>query len=205
MATTTSGILASSYSAMTNFTINSSYPITRAYTNTSSTTYTQINVSKRNSTGTFSFTGFDFSSIPANAIISSVTVKFKGMVSSTSYISAATVRAQKNGTNVGSATSFRSTSASTYTLSVGTWSRADLDNFSLYISATRGNTNNTSYVRIYGMDVSVVWDAPTEQLFYKENGTWTAASKVYKKVNGSWVQQTTLSGVFDPNTNYVKG
>ena len=46
---------------MTNITQNSSYPITRAYTNTSSTTYSQLNVSKKNSTGSVDFDGFDFS------------------------------------------------------------------------------------------------------------------------------------------------
>ena len=31
------------------------------------------------------------------------------------------------------------------------------------------------------------------------------ASKVYKKINGSWVEQADLSSVFDTSTNYVKG
>lgn len=41
--------------------------------------------------------------------------------------------------------------------------------------------------------------------FYKVTGGWVAATKVYKKVNGSWVEQSDLTTVFDTNTNYVKG
>lgn len=30
-------------------------------------------------------------------------------------------------------------------------------------------------------------------------------TKVYKKVNGTWVEQTSLTSAFDSNTNYVWG
>ena len=36
-------------------------------------------------------------------------------------------------------------------------------------------------------------------------GSWTLVSKAYKKINGSWVQQSDLTTVFNSNTNYVKG
>lgn len=39
----------------------------------------------------------------------------------------------------------------------------------------------------------------------KQNGAWGAVSKVYKKVNGLWVEQSDLAGLFDTQTNYVKG
>lgn len=31
------------------------------------------------------------------------------------------------------------------------------------------------------------------------------ATKVYKKINGSWVEQTDLTQVFSSSTNYIKG
>ena len=37
-----------------------------------------------------------------------------------------------------------------------------------------------------------------------ENGNWEDVSKVYKKENGSWVEQQDLSQVFDVNSNYIK-
>ena len=42
-------------------------------------------------------------------------------------------------------------------------------------------------------------------MYLKVNGSWFAASKVYKKVNGSWVLQSDLTNVFDDETNYIKG
>lgn len=42
-------------------------------------------------------------------------------------------------------------------------------------------------------------------LYKKENGRWYRYTRAFKKVNGSWVEQTDLSKVFDSNTNYVKG
>ena len=36
-------------------------------------------------------------------------------------------------------------------------------------------------------------------------GGWTLVAKAYKKINGSWVQQSDLTTVFNANTNYVKG
>ena len=189
---------------MTNLTANTSYPINRAYTDTSSTTYTQLNVSKKNATGTVYFTGFNFSDIPSNATIVSVTIKAKCMVSSTSYITSASVQAYKGSSAVGSSNNFRTTTATTYTLTSGNWSRTDLDNLKIYFTATRGSTNSTCYMRIYGMEVTVVWDAPTEQLYTKVNGSWVEVSAVYKKINGVWVEQSDLANIFDANTIYVK-
>ena len=36
-------------------------------------------------------------------------------------------------------------------------------------------------------------------------GGWVEAIKAYKKVNGSWVEQSDLTTVFDNNINYIKG
>lgn len=36
-------------------------------------------------------------------------------------------------------------------------------------------------------------------------GSWTLVAKAYKKINGSWVQQSDLTTVFNSNINYVKG
>lgn len=52
----------------------------------------------------------------------------------------------------------------------------------------RGDQNYDNYIR-----------------FYKVTGGWVPSTKVYKKVNGSWVEQSDLTTVFDTNTNYVKG
>lgn len=43
-----------------------------------------------------------------------------------------------------------------------------------------------------------------EQLYVKVSGSYRAVSAVYMKVNGSWVQQTNLSSLFNTNTKYVQ-
>lgn len=150
--------LPNSYTGMTNYAINSSYPISRAYTDTSSTTYAQLTCNQKNASHGIYFNGFDFSSIPSDATITSVVIKFKGMISSTTYITAATVQAYSGSTAKGSSTNYRTTSATTYTLNSGTWTRDELDNLRIYVTATRGNRNNTCYSRIYGMEVTVNYE-----------------------------------------------
>ena len=45
----------------------------------------------------------------------------------------------------------------------------------------------------------------TDTILFKDNGAWVTATKVYKKTNGSWVEQSDLTAVFDSLTNYRKG
>lgn len=202
MATVT--ILASNYTN-NNFTFNASYPVTNAYTNTSSTNYAHF-IAANKVTGTLYLTGYDFSSIPSNATINSVTIKVRCMVSSTSNITAASVQACKGTTTVGTATTFRSSSATTYTLSAGTWSRSDLNNLQLKFVGT--SARNNAYLRVYGTEVIVDYTesaGQTEQLMLKVNGTWTPVQTIYKKINGTWVEQTDLANLFNTETNYYKG
>ena len=47
--------------------------------------------------------------------------------------------------------------------------------------------------------------AATDVLYFKDNNTWVTVIKPYKKVSGSWVEQTNLSTVYDNTKSYVKG
>ena len=56
--------------------------------------------------------------------------------------------------------------------------------------------------------IVVTIGTPTGPTMYmKSNGTWSQVSKVYLKVNGSWVDQasSTWSSIFSTSANYVKG
>lgn len=44
-----------------------------------------------------------------------------------------------------------------------------------------------------------------DTIYFKNNGSWTSAAHVWKKVNGNWIEQTDLENVFSTSTNYVKG
>jgi len=53
--------------------------------------------------------------------------------------------------------------------------------------------------------INVTAGDATIQLYVKENDTWRMYSKVYKKINGSWVEQSDIASVFSTSANYVKG
>lgn len=45
---------------------------------------------------------------------------------------------------------------------------------------------------------------PSEVMYTKSNGSWTTMSKVYKKINNAWVEQTDLTNVFEADKIYVR-
>lgn len=138
--------------------ISSSYPIGNSYTNTSSNNYTYITCRTGSRAETYITYTFDFSDVPESAVINSITVKAKGRVSSTSYISTAEYQVYKNGVAQGSSTSYRTTTATVYTLSnIGTWDRESLDDLTLRVDAVRGtsNTSRAAYIYFYGAEVII--------------------------------------------------
>lgn len=180
------------------------------------------------STGYASYS-FDFSGIPSNAIIEDIEVRCHGhresnTISST-YVSKC---ALYNGSTEASAeVDFPSTTASIITLTPTTLpTRAQLDNYTVrhFVGYYGGLVTGISFVVTYstgsGIDhytytytvsgdsvivVVIGGTAPTNVLYFKESGSWVSAIKAYKKVNGSWVQQSDLTTVFNANINYVKG
>lgn len=128
-----------------------------AYTNTSSTTYSSLTCNTGSGASSYVTYTFDLSAIPEGATIDSVTCSAKARVSSTSYISTATLQLYSNTTAKGSTTSFRSTSETTYNLSVGTWTRGELLNARIRATATRGtqNTTRAAYIYFYGANLTV--------------------------------------------------
>lgn len=117
----------------------------------------------------------------------------------------------------------------TFSLTVGNWTASEIANARFYLTATNSARSTVRHVYIYGVTFTVVYESDgvtyvytiasvvanhaivvsaggaSQEIFFKDNGAWVAAVSVYKKVNGSWVQQSDLTQVFDSNTNYVKG
>ena len=168
---------------------------------------------------------FDFSAIPSNATINSVSVAVYGARENASVDSTHVAKFQCycGDTAKGTAQEFTSTSNSRVTVTdPGTWTRAELDDAQLrfavgyYGGRMLGITWSVTYevsgyiytiTNITADHAIVISNAggSTPTIYYKVNGSWVAAVAVYKKVNGSWVLQTNLANVFDANTNYVKG
>lgn len=146
----------SSYSSIT-----SSYPITNAYTDTSSTTYAQVQCTNGSRVASYISLTFDVSGIPDMATITSVTCKAKASVSSTTYLQNATIQIYRNTSTIDSAVNFRATSATTRTISTNTsWTRSTLDDLTLRFTATRTNKNTTTacYMRIYGAELTITYE-----------------------------------------------
>lgn len=165
---------------------------------------------------------FDFSQIPSNATITSMTVKCYGAVEDSSQqTSHSDITLYSGSTQKGTTQSFTSSTNSIITLSnTGNWTATELHSAILRFSVGYygghlfGITWTVTYtVSGYVYTITsvatnhtiVVSASGSATIYYKNNGAWVAATAVYKKVNGSWVQQTDLTNVFDSNTNYVKG
>lgn len=145
----------SSYSS-----ISSSYPVTNGYTDTSSNSYAYITCRTGSRAESYISYTFDFSSIPANAIITSVTAKAKGRVSSTSYLASAYYEIFKGATEMTDQVSFRGTTATVFNIGdCGSWTREELDDLMIRATAVRGtsNTNRAAYIYFYGAEIEVTY------------------------------------------------
>ena len=213
-----------------NFTLTN---ISDAYNDATNTTYAQLGLAG-STTGTIYFDIEDID-IPSGVTITSVscdaTLQFNNNSSSSGFTASCQMYA--GSTAKGSATTIASSSTAvpktTFHLNVGSWSSSDLSNPRFYITATNSARSTQRYLYVYGVSFNVTYEsdgvmysytissvtenhtitvsstAPSQTIYFKNNGAWVAATSVYKKVNGSWVLQSNLSNVFDASTNYVKG
>lgn len=188
-------------------------------TSNTSNTY----VKPEGSTGWINYE-FDFSEIPASATINSVSVKVYGAREDSTIDSTHVARFQcySGSTAKGTIQNFTSTSNGSVTVSdVGTWTATELHDAILrfelgyYGGRMLGITWTVTYtVSGYIYTITAISTNHTivvssggvvQVLYYKNNGNWISATRAYKKINGSWVEQSDLTNVFDSQTNYVKG
>lgn len=111
----------------------------------------------------------------------------------------------------------------TYTISneeAGKWTAADLKSGSfgiVWLVSSPSLVNNGGVCKhlIHNIDISVSYTLPegyitSTALYFKVNGSYKSATKVYKKVSGTWVEQADLPAIFsgEPSggaSNYVYG
>lgn len=131
------------------------------YADTDSSTYATVTNSRTSTTSYYIYVrGFNFSDIPATAVVSDFTVRLKGNYSGgysqNMYL--------YNGTNtsVGSASSLSSTVSTREFSCSASW--ADLvdmgDDFGIRINCRRSSRNTTSYIYIYGAEIEVTYTVP---------------------------------------------
>ena len=180
------------------------------YDDTTSTDYATVtNTNASTSYYYFYLRGFNIDDIPADAEVSSFTVKLRGRASgaynSAMYLAHGT-------TTISGATATQipnSSSAATRTFSNGSLTWAQIvgygNDFGIRINCRRNSRNTTSYYYIYGAEIDVEYEVPipaSDKIYIKQNGVWVEANKAYNKVNGICVQQTDVANIFEAGTNY---
>ena len=137
------------------------------YANTDNTSYAQITHNRNNSTNAYYLYvhGFNFSSIPSDAIVSSFTVKIKGVSNGLSTTTSYPVSLYNNTTAITNTSgSAVPTSVTTLTIPTGslTWDNIKNygNNFRIRVPLRRSNQNTSGYVRIYGAEIEVDYSIP---------------------------------------------
>lgn len=153
--------------------------------------------------------GFNVSAIPTNATIKSVVVhaKCQSQDGRTHYGGNTYLRILRGTqTVVRSDKQVFGTTASIVSLSDTSFTREQLNDLRVSIDASRGyfGTKTSFWIRFYGADLVVEYEAPEKSALYvRQNGQYVAANQVFKKANGVWVKQENLANVFDKDTKYV--
>ena len=133
--------------------ISNSYPASNGVNSSANTSsYAAITGTSTSSSG-YCWYSFDTTSIPSNATINSVSCVARARVNNTSR--AYGYLQMFNGTTAkGSQTSCNSTTSSAYTLTVGTWTRTELNDARLRVAVLK-RANQTGYVYFYGATLTV--------------------------------------------------
>lgn len=179
--------------------LNSSYPISNAFADSDNTNYGEVYIKKGANAESYVYLKFDFSSIPANAVIKSVSAKGKGYSSATASSIIATRQMQlAAGTTLkGSALTLSNTEDEQTFSNVGSWTREELLNAGIrfYIKRKTSYTSNNYRLRMYGatMTVTYEYEVPDTPVRVKKNGVWMTPLKVLAKRNGTWSEATVLA------------
>ena len=172
-------------------------------------TYAQIALKTGKRAETWVYWPFDLSAIPSNATIDSVSCSAKASVSVTnsSYITSRTIQLYSGTTGKGSATDLTKVDIA-HNLDCGTWTRAELQDCRLRMYARRGSSDVTAtnrYFCFYGADLTVTYTYKNEKFMLKLSGAYNDVARVFKKVNGIWVEQTDLANVIEDGVRYQNG
>ena len=131
---------------------------TNAYHPSSNTSYAQIGLVTGSGATTYAYFTFNFSDIPEGATINSVSCTAKAYINTTnsSRITSRQIQLYSGTTAKGSAYTI-SNSTSAFTMTPGSWTRAELQNARIRLYAVRGTSNTTSnyYLRFYGATFTV--------------------------------------------------
>ena len=176
----------------------SAYSVTsldNALTDSSSTTYATINLTRGSNAETIIYYNFSFN-IPTEATINSITATAKCYINQTSstYISSRQIRLYSGSTAKG--TAYNVTNSTTaFSITTGSWTASELANAKIRLYAKRAtrNTNTNYYFRFYGATLTVNYTynqityeiTCTSQVPAIHVGDTSSYTKTYTKTEGS--------------------
>lgn len=133
----------------------------RGYTDSDSTTYSQINDTRGSNAETWIYYKFDTSSIPANATDITVTCTAKALANGNSTTNPTKSMRLYSGTTAKGTAATIGSSASEKTVTAGTWTLAELRDARIRLYTQRGTSGTTTnyYIRFYGATLTVKYTA----------------------------------------------
>lgn len=155
-------LTASGYTGLTGMSVSGSYPMTRAYEDSTDTSdYARCSIST--STTGHVYLIYDTSEIPSNATITSIVANARLRISNTSRVTNRVCQLYSGTTAKGTSVSFSSTSSGGAVVSptAGSWTRAELNDLRMYIEGTGSSSNQSKYIYIYGTDITVTYTVPS--------------------------------------------
>lgn len=195
--TKTLTLVPSGNTGLTGMSISSSYPVTNAYTDETSTTYARYTISQ-STTGSVYFT-FDTSELPASATITSVTAKARARVSNTTRVTNTQCQLCTGTTKKGRNSTFATTSnpPTAITLTPGTWTRSELNDLRLFVGGTGSSSSSSRYIYFYGASVTITYTVPTYDVTVSNSTSATVTASTSSAEAGSSVDivSDTVSGI----------
>lgn len=202
-------------------TLDSQYPLSNGFADSTSTTQARIDFSE--STSIYVIYGFNIPSIPLDATNISVSCTLKGGTLNSFYMNSRNAQLYSGSTPKGAASILLSSGTTTIS-NTGTWTSSELSNLKLKISGTSSGTGNY-VIQFYGADITISYTinnsyytytisniaanhtieiSDLNRLYLKSNGSWLQTTKVYKKSNNAWVEQSDYSSLFSNNDIWIK-
>jgi len=180
---------------------------TNMYTNIDSTTYASIQNTRSSTSNTYYcyLRGFNFGSVPSDAVVSSFSIKIKAYESYMSTNSSYRMSLYNGTTSISNTTvtSSLSTVATTFEFPIPSTLTWDVltgygSNFGIRIPLRRSSTNSNSYVYVYGAEIEVTYTVPVYYdvtITNSTSATVTASSTHPLENTDVEIRSDTISGI----------
>lgn len=177
------------------------------YANTDNTSYATLQNTRNSTNNTYYvyIRGFNFSSVPSDAVVSSFTVKIKANESYMSTSSSYRMSLYNGTTSISSTTvtSSLSTSVNTYSFPIPSTLTWDTivgygANFGIRVPMRRSSTSYSSYIYVYGAEIEVTYTVPVHHsvtITNSTSATVTASDTNPLQGEDVTIMSNTMSGI----------